>query len=330
LPVMSNLYTALMNSVEGFTGSANASVATFTAFRWVAEFAAAAGVQVTKVVAALGALNNVRAHGLMAPFSDKESKLFEEGQVFWGDMANEADNFLQNFVDMNERARADVEGLAAGLDKVGDDGGTGYTKLGDAAAKAAAEMEKAQKKIEETTKKIGDMDKKIGDTRAKISEAESAAAREQMDARRGMGEAIVAQEQKVADLRAQLGQETDIGKRFDLNDQIIKEQAAIDKKKWMEGDLATEIGQAKERAAMTDFERTMDDLQKKQIAQENAGRIKIEGLNKELSDELEARGHAVILDPDTPAFGGGQAILVEGDALVGGSDPRKDGYAAGV
>jgi gamma-glutamyltranspeptidase/glutathione hydrolase len=28
-------------------------------------------------------------------------------------------------------------------------------------------------------------------------------------------------------------------------------------------------------------------------------------------------------------FGGGQAILVSGDALVGGSDPRKDGYAAG-
>jgi gamma-glutamyltranspeptidase len=29
-------------------------------------------------------------------------------------------------------------------------------------------------------------------------------------------------------------------------------------------------------------------------------------------------------------FGGGQAVLVQGDALVGGSDPRKDGYAAGL
>ena len=28
-------------------------------------------------------------------------------------------------------------------------------------------------------------------------------------------------------------------------------------------------------------------------------------------------------------FGGGQAILVSGEALIGGSDPRKDGYAAG-
>ena len=45
--------------------------------------------------------------------------------------------------------------------------------------------------------------------------------------------------------------------------------------------------------------------------------------------ELEQRGHTVILDPETPMFGGGQVILTEGDALVGGSDPRKDGYAAG-
>ena len=34
--------------------------------------------------------------------------------------------------------------------------------------------------------------------------------------------------------------------------------------------------------------------------------------------------------PDTFGFGGGQAILVSGDALVGGSDPRKDGYAGGI
>ncbi|MBJ7330134.1 MAG: gamma-glutamyltransferase [Solirubrobacteraceae bacterium] len=32
---------------------------------------------------------------------------------------------------------------------------------------------------------------------------------------------------------------------------------------------------------------------------------------------------------DPLPFGGGQAILVEGDALIGGSDSRKDGYAAG-
>jgi gamma-glutamyltranspeptidase/glutathione hydrolase len=46
-------------------------------------------------------------------------------------------------------------------------------------------------------------------------------------------------------------------------------------------------------------------------------------------EELELAGHQVVCDPDTFGFGGGQAILVQGDALIGGSDPRKDGYAAG-
>jgi gamma-glutamyltranspeptidase/glutathione hydrolase len=44
---------------------------------------------------------------------------------------------------------------------------------------------------------------------------------------------------------------------------------------------------------------------------------------------LARAGHRVEKDPDRFAFGSGQAILVQGDALVGGSYPRKDGYAAG-
>ena len=46
--------------------------------------------------------------------------------------------------------------------------------------------------------------------------------------------------------------------------------------------------------------------------------------------ELRRLGYLPVCEPDTFRFGGGQAILVSGDALVGGSDPRKDGYAAGI
>jgi gamma-glutamyltranspeptidase / glutathione hydrolase len=45
---------------------------------------------------------------------------------------------------------------------------------------------------------------------------------------------------------------------------------------------------------------------------------------------LEASGYRITLDSDLASFGGGQAILVRDEALVGGSDPRKDGYAGGV
>ena len=50
----------------------------------------------------------------------------------------------------------------------------------------------------------------------------------------------------------------------------------------------------------------------------------------ERAEELERMGYQVTRDDDTFGFGGGQAIIVDGEALLGGSDPRKDGYAAGL
>jgi gamma-glutamyltranspeptidase/glutathione hydrolase len=45
--------------------------------------------------------------------------------------------------------------------------------------------------------------------------------------------------------------------------------------------------------------------------------------------DLGALGIETLRETNAGYFGGGQAILASGDVLVGGSDPRKDGYAAG-
>lgn len=45
--------------------------------------------------------------------------------------------------------------------------------------------------------------------------------------------------------------------------------------------------------------------------------------------DLERLGIATVRETNTGYFGGGQVILASGDVLVGGSDARKDGYAAG-
>ncbi len=47
------------------------------------------------------------------------------------------------------------------------------------------------------------------------------------------------------------------------------------------------------------------------------------------AEELERLGYRVVRDDNIFGFGGGQAILVDGEALLGGSDARKDGYAGG-
>jgi gamma-glutamyltranspeptidase/glutathione hydrolase len=49
----------------------------------------------------------------------------------------------------------------------------------------------------------------------------------------------------------------------------------------------------------------------------------------DVADDLTRRGHRVIRDAAPEGFGGGQVILCDGERLVGGSEPRKDGCAAG-
>jgi gamma-glutamyltranspeptidase/glutathione hydrolase len=50
----------------------------------------------------------------------------------------------------------------------------------------------------------------------------------------------------------------------------------------------------------------------------------------ERSTELEALGLRPVLSADASLFGGGQAILLDGGMLVGGSDRRKDGSVVGL
>ena len=48
-----------------------------------------------------------------------------------------------------------------------------------------------------------------------------------------------------------------------------------------------------------------------------------------LAPALARRGHRVLCDPNPAGFGGGQAVLIRNDVLIGGSESRKDGVALG-
>ena len=58
--------------------------------------------------------------------------------------------------------------------------------------------------------------------------------------------------------------------------------------------------------------------------------VKLEEGLWERDADLGKLGIKTVREANAGYFGGGQAILVAGDALVGGSDPRKDGYAGGL
>jgi gamma-glutamyltranspeptidase / glutathione hydrolase len=57
--------------------------------------------------------------------------------------------------------------------------------------------------------------------------------------------------------------------------------------------------------------------------------VLLEGKIWESAAHIEALGLRVAAETDSTVFGGGQAIIVKDDVLLGGSDSRKDGYAAG-
>jgi len=61
----------------------------------------------------------------------------------------------------------------------------------------------------------------------------------------------------------------------------------------------------------------------------DGGLVRLEEGLWERDADLGSLGIETVRETTTGYFGGGQAILVSGDALVGGSDPRKDGYAGG-
>jgi len=63
---------------------------------------------------------------------------------------------------------------------------------------------------------------------------------------------------------------------------------------------------------------------------EEDGSVELEPGLAALGPDLEARGHRVTLGATQHRFGVGQMILRFGDAWIGGSDGRGDGYAAGL
>ena len=63
---------------------------------------------------------------------------------------------------------------------------------------------------------------------------------------------------------------------------------------------------------------------------EEDGSVALEPGLRDLVPDLRARGHDVRVESVQHGFGVGQIILRHGEALIGGSDGRGDGYAAGI
>lgn len=104
--------------------------------------------------------------------------------------------------------------------------------------------------------------------------------------RENFADEYVKQEQKVADLQQQINKESDNTRRGILEQELARQQEALNQHKTIELAYQREIDDARRRASLTDFERTVEDLEKKKTLMNIEFSEKFELLQKELTAEV--------------------------------------------
>ena len=167
-----------------------------------------------------------------------------------------------------------------GLPPVGEDSGNGVGS--GLSGGIGSGVDEAKKKLEELGDTIADLLEKetqlrAGNNRNNLSLAFSTA------------EAFVNQEEKVDELRKQLASETDNIKKGILKEELRREEEALDKRKLIEEEFSAEISEVKRRAALTDFDRTIEDILKKRIKLDKEYQDKLRDIVNELKDNEDKR-----------------------------------------
>ena len=172
------------------------------------------------------------------------------------------------------------------LPKAGEQSGDG---VGDGLSGGIGSgVDEAKKRLEELGEAIADLLEKetqlrAGNNRNNLSLAFSTA------------EAFVNQEEKVAELRKQLASETDNIKKGILKEELRKEEEALDKRKLIEEEFSSEISEVKRRAALTDFDRTIEDILKKRIKLDKEYQDKLRDITNELKDNEDKRDQLIAI-----------------------------------
>lgn len=191
-----------------------------------------------------------------------------------------------------DSAAASVDALQTPMDAAGKTAGELGTKgpnafgaIGLAAEQAAQKVQDANDKISETRKQIEELQNGLSDSFA--------------DSRQQEAEAIVAQQKKVSDLKKQIRDTDDAGKRRELKDQLEVEEAALRSSADLQNSLVKEISEAKRRAGLTDFQRKLEDIQNAEVEDVKQFVKQMDRLNQEIAKEQEKTVIVQTLQKDT-------------------------------
>ncbi|MDD5527776.1 MAG: hypothetical protein PHO56_02250 [Patescibacteria group bacterium] len=120
----------------------------------------------------------------------------------------------------------------------------------------------------------------------------------QTDDTKSVAEQIVATEQKVADLKQQLNDETDSKKKADLMKQLNQEQAALAGSADFEKSIDAAVVEARRRANETDLQRAIEDYQSKRSIATQEYTDKLMDLQNQMNAQVAAQQQEIGLYND--------------------------------
>lgn len=170
-----------------------------------------------------------------------------------------------------------------------DDFGTAVEGVGDKAKETADKIKTLREEAEGI---FGEVDK------------------DEADSKRRLAETIVAQEEKVSDMRTELrklqrDEDTDAnaGRIRELRNTIEQEEDALRSTNSFKGQLREEVREAERRASLSDFERQVEDIQRQRVARLEAQVARLQEIQLEI--EAERKKSSAI----SSAFGNAQVTM---------------------
>ena len=242
-PALNSMFASFQLATSGMKGNADVGLLVFRTFSTIEE-------------AAFGLIHAIDTIG--TTFVVTGSYLVQFASVVG--IATKAgregfDDFREAALDANKNFEAIQTDMETRNKKIADswgdvtDAASSFKAVGPAAYQAtAAEADAANKKINDTKRAILDATGQFEDFQNKIKGDDTDAAK-----------AFVDQQKKVSDLRKQIAGEDDPTRRAELNDELTKENAALERAR---PQFASDplVADQQRRAGLTDFERTLEDI----------------------------------------------------------------------
>jgi len=132
---------------------------------------------------------------------------------------------------------------------------------------------------------LSDVSKQIKNLQSEMESLVVGNVKENVSINQEFGEEYVKQEEKVADLKTQLGKETDAFKRQTLKDELAFEQGELDRFGTIVIAHENEVNEARRRNSLSDIARAVEDLNKKRTLVNEEFELKANKIAQELVAE---------------------------------------------